>query len=112
MFDADDLDPVTASYHEAGHVLMAHLLGGRVVSASIEHEEDEFMGHTAVEWHGLEPVEQARRSAMVALAGPVAEAHWRGSATLLDALTAWRADFANGFLQQCVKLIVFADILT
>ena len=36
MFDLEDLDPVTASYHEAGHVLMAHLLGGRVVGASIE----------------------------------------------------------------------------
>ena len=36
MFDPEDLDPTTASYHEAGHVLMAHLLGGRVVGASIE----------------------------------------------------------------------------
>jgi hypothetical protein len=93
MFDPDDLDPVTASYHEAGHVLMAHLLGGRVVAASIETEEQDWMGHTAVEWPRTAPLEHARRSARVALAGPIAEAHWRGSADLLDALTAWRADW-------------------
>ena len=74
MFDPEDLDPVTASYHEAGHVLMAHLLGGRVVGASIEPDEDELMGQTAVEWSGVDALERARRSAMVALAGPVAEA--------------------------------------
>jgi len=93
MFDPDDLDPVTASYHEAGHVLMAHLLGGRVVAASIETDEDDWMGHTAVEWNATSSGEHARRSAMVALAGPVAETHWRGSATVVDALTAWRADW-------------------
>lgn len=93
MFDPEDLDPVTASYHEAGHVLMAHLLGGRVVTASIETEEDDWMGHTAVEWSHADPIEHARRSAMVALAGPIAEAHWSGSATLLDALTSWRGDW-------------------
>jgi len=93
VFDPDDLDPATASYHEAGHVLMAHLLGGRVVGASIEHEDADWMGQTAVEWTGVDPVERARRSAMVALAGPVAEAWWRGEATVVDALTAWRADW-------------------
>ena len=93
MFDPDDLDPATASYHEAGHVLMAHLLGGRVVGASIEHEDADWMGQTAVEWTCVDPVERARRSAMVALAGPVAEAWWRGEASVVDALTAWRADW-------------------
>ncbi|MCK5942089.1 MAG: M50 family metallopeptidase [Planctomycetes bacterium] len=93
MFDPDDLDTVTSCYHEAGHVLMAHLLGGRVVEASIEHDGDGFAGSTSVEWTGLDAGEHARRSAMVALAGPVAEAHWRGAARQLDALTTWRADW-------------------
>ena len=93
MFDPDDLDPVTASYHEAGHVLMAHLLGGRVVGASIEPDEDEWMGQTSVQWSGVDALGRARRSAMVALAGPVAEAWWRGEARALDALTSWRADW-------------------
>jgi len=93
MFEPDDLDPVTASYHEAGHVLMAHLLGGRVVGASVEPDEERLMGQTSVEWSGLDRVERARRSGMVALAGPVAESWWRGEAGLLDALTAWRADW-------------------
>lgn len=106
MFDPEDLDPVTASYHEAGHVLMAHLLGGRVVGASIEPDEDELMGQTAVEWSGVDALERARRSAMVALAGPVAEAWWRGEASVVDALTSWRADWQE---VERALLVVPAD---
>lgn len=93
MLESEDLDPATASYHEAGHVLMAHLLGGRVVGASIEPDEDEWMGQTAVEWSGADAVERARRTALVALAGPVAESWWRGEASVVDALTCWREDW-------------------
>ena len=35
MFDPDDLDDETAAYHEAGHALVAHLLGGEVVQCTI-----------------------------------------------------------------------------
>ena len=103
MFEPDDLDPVTASYHEAGHVLMAHLLGGRVVGASVEPDEARLMGQTSVEWSGLDRLERARRSGLVALAGPVAESWWRGEAALLDALTAWRADWLE--VEQALSMI-------
>ena len=103
MFDLGDLDATTASYHEAGHVLMAHLLGGRVVGASIEPDEEDLMGQTAIEWAGLDPVERSRRSAMVALAGPVTEAWWRGEATALDALTSWRADWQE--VERALRIV-------
>ena len=103
MFELDDLDPVTASYHEAGHVLMAHLLGGRVVGASVEPDEARLMGQTSVEWSGLDRLERARRSGLVALAGPVAESWWRGEAALLNALTAWQADWLE--VEQALSVI-------
>lgn len=93
MFDPDDLDSVTAAYHEAGHVLMAHLLGGEVVHSTLEHDDGDFMGQTEVVWRGRDEAARRRCSALVALAGPVAESRWRGQAGLLDALTAWRADW-------------------
>lgn len=88
-----DLDPTTAAYHEAGHALMAHLLGGRVVQVSLEVDDDGHMGRTTVEWRRRNAAEQRRCSALVALAGPVAEARWRGDVSLLDALSAWHGDW-------------------
>ena len=93
MFDATDLDTITGAYHEAGHVVMAHLLGGEVVEVTIENDEDELMGLTTVRWRNSSASERRRDSALVALAGPVAETRWRGEADLLDTLTAWRGDW-------------------
>ncbi|MBL8729408.1 MAG: M50 family metallopeptidase [Planctomycetes bacterium] len=88
-----DLDPTTAAYHEAGHALMAHLLGGRVVQVTLEVDDDGEIGRTTVEWHGHSVAERRRCSALVALAGPVAEARWRGDVALLEALSAWHDDW-------------------
>lgn len=93
MFDSTDLDVTTAAYHEAGHVLMAHLLGGNVTLATIESEDEELQGTTIVRWHGLAHNERQRHSALVAIAGPIAEARWRGEAMTLDAFSAWQADW-------------------
>lgn len=93
MFDPADLDPVTAAYHEAGHAYLAHRLGGLVVAVTIEDEDGELMGRTTVHWRSGDANERRRRSALVALAGPVAEARWRGDVELLAALSAWRADW-------------------
>ena len=93
MFDPDDLDPVTAAYHEAGHAFLAHRLGGRVVEVTIEDEDGALMGRTTVHWQGLDAAARRRCSALVALAGPVAEARWRGDVDLLATLSAWRADW-------------------
>lgn len=92
MFDSD-LDLGTAAYHEAGHACLAHLLGGEVVLVTIECEEDEQLGRTTVEWPPTDKAEQRRRSALVALAGPMAEARWTGGSDTLEVLSAWRADW-------------------
>jgi hypothetical protein len=92
MFEPDSLDAATASYHEAGHALMAHLLGGRVVACTIEDEDGELAGRTTVHWRGVDAGERRRRSALVALAGPVAEARWRGDVEP-ESFAAWRADW-------------------
>lgn len=95
MFDPDDLDPVTACYHEAGHVVMALRLGAEVSLVSIERADDDdaFAGRTVALWRGFEERERLRRTAMVALAGPVAERHWRGEVPVLEALQAWHHDW-------------------
>ncbi len=84
-------DPTTA-YHEAGHVLLAHQLGGEVLETTLESDRDHHAGHTSVAWHGLSKEDRARRSALVALAGPAAETLWRGE-EVCDDLTAWIADW-------------------
>ena len=73
-----DLDETTSAYHEAGHVLIAHLLGGEVLETTLETELDGHRGHTQVAWRGLASGDLARASAFVALAGPIAETLWRG----------------------------------
>ncbi|MCU0866612.1 MAG: hypothetical protein MUC36_22735 [Planctomycetes bacterium] len=88
----EDFDP-TAAYHEAGHAFLAHQLGGRVLEVSIELDDDAQQGRTSVRWPRADRAEQRRRSALVALAGPLAELHFRGELDQLDTLSAWRADW-------------------
>jgi hypothetical protein len=89
----DDLDATTAAYHEAGHAFMAHRLGGNVREVSIEPDEDGVEGRTTVRWPKAASMELRRQSALVAIAGPMAELHFRGELEQLDTLSAWRADW-------------------
>jgi hypothetical protein len=89
---AEDFD-TAAAYHEAGHAYLAYRLGGRVLAVSLELDDDTEQGRTSVAWPGAPRAEQLRRSALVALAGPVAELHFRGELDQLDTLSAWRADW-------------------
>lgn len=91
MHDPDRLDADTAAYHEAGHAVMAHLLGGEVVECTIECDTEGVAGGATVRWALVPPAERARRSALVALAGPLAEARWRGEPAPTDD-DAWAAD--------------------
>lgn len=91
MHDPDRLDADTAAYHEAGHAVLAHLLGGEVVECTIEGDTAGVAGGATVRWALVPPAERARRSALVALAGPLAEARWRGEPTPTDD-DAWAAD--------------------
>jgi len=75
--------PTITAYHEAGHILLAEWLGGRVIFASIIpsdetvlHSHDEPIrshGETRAFWPDEDSVSQNENLAKVALAGPVAE---------------------------------------
>ena len=70
----------TAAYHEAGHAVIASILGGEVVSVSIESESHEVEGSAIVSWeHGgqTDPL-AALDDIRVALAGPIAEMVYAG----------------------------------
>ena len=82
-----------AAYHEAGHVLQAHIAGGEVLESTLESEHDDHVGHTAVRWSGLDAEERAHRSGLVALAGPVAETLWRGGDVFDQDISPWRGDW-------------------
>lgn len=86
-------DDALAAYHEAGHVVVAHLVGGRVVEASIESEHDGHRGHTQVVWSNASTDEVRVGSALAALGGPIAETLWLGDEPDASALGAWRADW-------------------
>lgn len=89
------MPPGPEAWHEAGHALAAHLLGGLVREVSLESDFADHDGHVVVEWSSLSADELARCSATVALAGPVAELIFQGEGVLEDpeALSAWRADW-------------------
>ncbi len=99
------------AWHEAGHALAAHLCGGLVREVTLESEFDGHEGHVAVEWRGAEARDVARRSALVALAGPVAEVVFRGDDVLEDpsALSAWRGDWDEADAQLAVLHPVAAE---
>ena len=70
--------PELTAYHEAGHALMALLLGGKVRLVTIEPDNDDGpdrQGDTQVLWRrsGISDKEFAEKAVQVSLAGPVAE---------------------------------------
>ncbi len=69
-----------AAYHEAGHAVVASILGGNVVSVSIESESPEVDGDAVVAWNrnGRTDHEMALNEIRVALAGPIAEMIYAG----------------------------------
>ena len=63
----------TTAWHEAGHAVIATLLGGRVEAVSVESEDLRSAGDTRVRWDKSDIRQQALDDIQVALAGPVAE---------------------------------------
>lgn len=75
--------PELNAYHEAGHALMAILLGGEVRSVTIEPDNDDGpdrQGDTQVLWRRSRMSEKqfAETAIQVSLAGPVAEMIYSG----------------------------------
>ena len=87
--------PPFAAWHEAGHAVIAHCLGGEVRLVTLETELEGHEGHTEVAWHDMAGADPDRRSASVALAGPLAEVLVRNGGEREDllALSSWRGDW-------------------
>lgn len=86
--------PHPDAWHEAGHAVVAHLLGGQVRGVSLECDEDEFEGRAEVLWQGLARAELLRCTALVAFAGPLFELELGDTDAADDASlqSSWRLD--------------------
>lgn len=94
--------PELIAYHEAGHVLMAHLLGAKVKQVTIEPDDDdgpERQGDTQVLWRrkGMTEKEYAQRAVQVSLAGPVAEMIYSGDPYHPGHVVEWAADWKEAW---------------
>src|SRR6187401_3483723 len=91
------------AYHEAGHVLLAVLLGARIRSVTIEPDRDdgpERYGDTQILWPRgrWSAREQAEKDVQVALAGPVAEMIHSGDPFHPGFVAEWAADWQAAWM--------------
>ena len=95
------MTPYPEAWHEAGHAVIAHCLGGEVQQLSLEPDEAGRGGEASVRWVGMTASERLRCTVAVALAGPLAELQLRDEgaleddALLLSLRRAWGADWAE-----------------
>ena len=90
------------AYHEAGHALMAHLLGGKVKQVTIEPDNDDGpdrQGDTQVLWRRsrISDDEFAKIAVQVSLAGPVAEMIYSGDPYHPGLVAEWAADWREAW---------------
>ncbi len=94
--------PELIAYHEAGHALVALLLGGKVKQVTIEPDHDdgpERQGDTQVLWlrAGMSDKEFAKKAVQVSLAGPVAEMIYSGEPYHPGLVAEWAADWREAW---------------
>ncbi|HEX4149601.1 MAG TPA: M50 family metallopeptidase, partial [Pirellulales bacterium] len=94
--------PDLIAYHEAGHALMAVLLGGRVRLVTIEPDNDDGIdrqGDTQVLWRrsGISNKELAKKTVQVSLAGPAAEMIYSGDPYHPGFVAQWAADWREAW---------------
>ena len=94
--------PEIVAYHEAGHALMAVLLGGKVKHVTIEPDDDDGparQGDTQVLWRhaGISEKEFAKKVVQVSLAGPVAEMIYSGDPYHPGLVAEWAADWREAW---------------
>ncbi len=94
--------PELIAYHEAGHALMALLLGGEVRRVTIEPDNDDGpdrQGDTQVLWRrsGISDKEFAKQAVQVSLAGPVAEMIYSGDPYHPGLVAEWAADWSEAW---------------
>ena len=94
------MDDVNA-YHEAGHVLMAILQGGRVPHATIQPDRDDGPdrhGDVRVLWpRAGQNKAFAEKLVLTALAGPVAEMIYTGQPYHPGFVAEWASDWQQAF---------------
>jgi hypothetical protein len=101
-------DEITA-YHEAGHVYLALHVGARVLSVTIQPDNDdqaERYGDTQVAWPSqpLSSRERREQGTLVALAGPVAEMIYRQEPFHPGMVAEWQADWQTAW-QEAAELV-------
>lgn len=99
------------AYHEAGHALMAFLLGGHIRLVTIEPDNDDGPrreGDTQVLWRRstMSDRQFAAHSVQVHLAGPVAEMIYSGEPYHPALIAEWSADWAGAMIAAAA---LFAD---
>lgn len=98
--------PEREAWHEAGHAVVAHLLGGKVLEVTLESEDDAFEGRVTVAWAGASAREAAGRSGRAALAGPLAElARYEGELDVgaAEIRAAWSGDWDE--VEACLACV-------
>jgi len=90
------------AYHEAGHALVAFLLGGRVSQVTIDPDSADGPsrhGDTQVLWRpaGISDKEFAKITVKVSLAGPVAEMIYSGDPFHPGTVPEWAADWRDAW---------------
>lgn len=95
------------AYHEAGHALMAMILGGEVQLVTIEPDRDdgpERQGDTQVLWRRSRDGDKefAKKAVQVSLAGPVAEMIYTGEPYHPGHVAEWAADWNEAWTAAVV----------
>jgi hypothetical protein len=91
------------AYHEAGHAVVAQMLGGIVSRITIEPENDdgpERFGDTQVLWRRSQLTDTAhpKRLVEVCLAGPVAEMIYSGNPYHPGLVAEWAVDWREAWI--------------
>lgn len=90
------------AYHEAGHALMAVLLGGKVKQVTIDPDNDDGparQGDTQIRWRRSRYSDQefAQIAIQVCLAGPVAEMIYSGDPYHPGMVAEWASDWRSAW---------------